>query len=140
MDDGRAPQDQRWIGARQVLFGQLRDARTELRGVLGIPQDATPASAADRLYAAARALDAGRRAEAVTALGSEAALTRLEALPYMPRVAQATNVAQSELGRLMGDDPTAAAADAASSRHPVEIPARSSHIARRRQPTAGVVQ
>ena len=98
------PQDPRWIGANPLLFGQLREARTELRGALGIPPDAAPGAVTQRLYDAARLLDAGRRAEAAAALG-EATLDRLSALPRLPRAAAATQFAQSELGRLMQEDP-----------------------------------
>jgi hypothetical protein len=100
------PQDQRWIGASPFLFAQLEGARTELRATLGIPQDATPAAVTQRLYAAAEALDAGRRTDAAAALGGEAALARLDALPQLPRTSSATQMAQSELGHLMGYDPT----------------------------------
>jgi hypothetical protein len=100
------PQDFRWTGASPLLFGQLRDARAELRGVLGIAPDASPVAVSQRLRAAARLLDEGSRAEAAAALGGEAALDRLGALPRLPRTAAATGLAQSELGRLMQEDPT----------------------------------
>lgn len=99
------PQDFRWTGATPLLFGQLRDARAELRGVLGIPPDASPVAVSQRLRTVARLLDEGRPEDAAAALGGEAALDRLGALPRLPRAAAATALAQSELGRMMQEDP-----------------------------------
>jgi hypothetical protein len=101
------PQDQRWIGASPSLFGQLDEARRELRVALGIAPAAAPAAVTQSLFAAAEALDAGRRAEAVGLLGGEATLARLGAMPQLPRTAAATQSAQTELGQLMGYDPAA---------------------------------
>lgn len=99
------PQDFRWTGASPLLFGQLRAARAELRAALGIPPDAPAAAVTQRLHAAARLLDEGRRDEAAATLGGEAALDRLASLPPLPRTAAATAFAHSELGRLMQEDP-----------------------------------
>lgn len=99
------PQDFRWTGANPLLFGQLRAARAELRGALGIAPDASPVAVTQRLGSAARLLDEGRRSDAAAALGEEAALDRLAALPRLPRAAAATALAQAELGRLMQEDP-----------------------------------
>jgi len=99
------PQDQRWIGASPLLFGELAAARTELRIALGIPAEATPAAVTQRLDTTAAALEAGRRAEAAALAGGEDRIATLAALPPLPRSAAATQAAQSALGRLMGDDP-----------------------------------
>lgn len=100
------PQDQRWIGANPLLFGELAGARAELRAALGIAPDAAPAEVTRRLDGIAAALDQGRSAEAATLAGGEDRLATLDALPPLPRGAAATQAAQSALGRLMGDDPT----------------------------------
>jgi len=90
-----------------VLF-QLRQARAEARGALGIAPDAPPEAVIEGLRGAANALDAGSTARAEAALsarrvftlGPRATLARLGALPPLPRTREAAGAVAAELDRL----------------------------------------
>ncbi len=105
------PGDPRWAPANPLLFPALAGARDELRGSLGLAPG-TPAAIGGALSGAADALAGGQRAQAAGLLdpvarrGGAAVLARLEALPPLPRAAQATRLAQEEMIRLNQDDPS----------------------------------
>lgn len=92
-----------WRRASPLLGPSLRAGRAELRAALGVPETIAPAAAAAAMLGAARALETGQPLRAEAALdpvsGGQggAALRRLAALPPLPRAAEATGLAQSEL-------------------------------------------
>jgi len=105
------PFDQRWIGAAPATFSRLALGRAEVRAALGLTADAAPHRVAEALGQAALALDGGNRAQAAAALnpvapgGGAAVLGVLDALPRLPRAAEATAMADREMLRLMQEDP-----------------------------------
>lgn len=85
---------------------QLLAARREWRGALGIPAAAPAQGVIDGLFAASAALAANDREAAATALtsnlfpaGPDATISRLAALPPLPRTALATEMARQSLDR-----------------------------------------
>jgi hypothetical protein len=100
------PVGPRWVEWTPQVGMGLQGARTELRGVLGIPDSAQPQAVVDALYAASRALRRGDRPAAAAALRraeaaeGEALLIRLAALPPLPRTRLATALAHQELIRV----------------------------------------
>ncbi|MGX9963748.1 hypothetical protein ACVFYP_10490 [Roseomonas sp. F4] len=92
-----------WRRASPLLGPLLIQGRDELRAALGIPASATPAAVAGAMLDAAGALEAGEVPRATAALDAVSAgqgaavLARLGALPALPRAAQATALAQSEI-------------------------------------------
>jgi hypothetical protein len=105
------PREQVWIGAVPTLFFALDRATAEVRAVLGIAPQATPAAVVQGFGEAAAALDRGAPDAAAAALapvatgGGAALAARLQALPRLPLAAAATNQAQQEMQRLMMSDP-----------------------------------
>ncbi|MBU8538990.1 hypothetical protein [Falsiroseomonas tokyonensis] len=92
-----------WRRATPLLGPALEQGRAELRGALGLAPAVPPPAAAAALLRAAAGLDAGDAGRAAAALDpvsagqGQALLQRLAALPPLPRAAQATGLAQSEL-------------------------------------------
>ena len=105
------PFDPYWISASPMAFQQLALARDEVRAALGLALDAPPHLLAAALGRAAMALDRNNRAAAADALapfapgGGAGVLTGLDALPRLPRAAEATSFAEREMMRLAQDDP-----------------------------------
>lgn len=104
------PTDQRFIGMPPAVAGQLAAGRAELRAALGIPAEARPAAVIGAMDAAAAALRRQDRAAALAALGAvtrpggaEAALALLDALPLLPRAAEAAGATQNGLTRMITD-------------------------------------
>ncbi|MBV1798024.1 hypothetical protein [Siccirubricoccus sp. G192] len=86
---------------------QLAAARAEMRGFLGIAPTAPPEPVIEGLRRAAAALRAGNRAGAEAALsgpsftaGPLVTLARLNAMPRLPRTAEAAGAVAAELDRL----------------------------------------
>lgn len=106
------PTDPAWIPASPLVFQSLRQGQAATRRVLGLDQAASPAAVSRALLDAAAALDAANREAATTALapvapgGGAALLARLESLPQVPEAANATRAAQSEMLRMMQEDPS----------------------------------
>lgn len=101
------PSNDTFANASPTLMPELATARREWRGVLDIAPGAPPQAIIDSLYMAGRALDAGQREAAASALppaifrrGGAATLTQLAALPNMPSTAAATATAQQALRTL----------------------------------------
>ena len=101
------PYDPRWTGMNPTVGLSLALGRDEARTALGIAGDAPPQPVIDRLYAASRALAAQDRGAAETLLsappftaGGPITLTRLAALPPMPRANEAGVLAVAEMWRL----------------------------------------
>ncbi|HYF08952.1 MAG TPA: hypothetical protein VD970_15120, partial [Acetobacteraceae bacterium] len=101
------PTDPRWFGMNPTVGLSLARGRDEARAALGIAPDAPPQPVIDRLYAASRALRAQDRTAAETTLagapftaGGAGTLTRLAALPALPRANEAGALALAELWRL----------------------------------------
>jgi len=105
------PFEQHWIAATPATFSRLTLGRDEVRGALGLSRDAPPHLVAAALGQAALALDRGDREAAATALnpvapgGGAGVLRVLDALPRLPRAAEATAMADHEMLRLMQEDP-----------------------------------
>lgn len=80
----------------------LQQARQDMRAAIGIPPAENSELVENRLRLAAQSLRAGDRARAEQALAGFApdALGRLTALPSLPRVATAGNMASNEIMRL----------------------------------------
>lgn len=104
------PNGPRWIGVSPNVTTALVEARNEARAALGIAPTAPPQAVIDQLYAASRALRVGDRVAAERSLspavfqgGGAATLSRLAALPPMPRANNAAVLAQFELYRLERD-------------------------------------
>jgi len=81
-----------------LALPMLQQGRAESRRAFGIRPDAPPQLAVDALFAAAVALEAGRREEATAALvpiaapgDAEAMRDRLDNLPHLPAAAAGTN-------------------------------------------------
>ncbi len=83
----------------------LRQARADMRAAIGIPAAENSESVENRLRLAGQALRAGERARAEAALAGfgPGVLDRLAALPSLPRVATAGNMASNEIMRLDQD-------------------------------------
>jgi hypothetical protein len=58
----------RWAGMAWIPAQEMLDARTEVRGILGIPENAPSQSVIDQLMAASRALNNGDEEAALAAL------------------------------------------------------------------------
>jgi hypothetical protein len=89
-----------------LVAPMLEQGRAEARNAFGFTPAAPPQRTVDLLYATAAALRAGNRAAALEFLapltgpgGSEAALERLAALPYLPAAASGTARARDSLSR-----------------------------------------
>jgi len=86
----------RWIGLDAITQQEMLDARTEVRGILGVPANAPSQSVINQLMAASRALDQGDQAAALAALsGPDFTKTpeqTLAILTHFPR-APAANIA-----------------------------------------------
>lgn len=102
------PTGPRWREFNPTVATQLATGLEELRPALGIAPDAESQPVIGSLYAASRALTAGDQAAAERALaapiftaGGAETLHRLNALPPLPRVAQASALAATELTRQM---------------------------------------
>jgi hypothetical protein len=104
------PNNPRFVGGPANLQTQMLQAREEWREALGIPPGLPPQPVIDSLYAAARALRAGQPEAAAAALptaifpqGGQVTLTRLAALPGLPRTNTAAVGATEVLRRAEGD-------------------------------------
>ena len=103
------PVGPRWVEYSPIVGSELRGARDELRGALGIASAAPSQAVVDSLYAAARALQRGDEAAAEAALrqpyvaDGRATLLRLASLPALPRTITATALTQQELVRVDQD-------------------------------------
>ncbi len=94
----------RWREFDPTVGLLLRDARQEVRGYLGVSQEAAPQAVVDALFATSRALRANDRAAAERILAPVASNPRqtvahLTALPLLPKANVATARAQQELDR-----------------------------------------
>ncbi len=58
----------RWFGMDSLPKEEMLEARTEVRGILGVPENAPSQSVIDQLMAASRALDKGDQNAALAAL------------------------------------------------------------------------
>jgi hypothetical protein len=58
----------RWAGQESIPKQEMLDARSEVRDILGVPENAPSQSVIDQLMAASRALDKGDQNAALTAL------------------------------------------------------------------------
>jgi hypothetical protein len=100
------PYGARWREFDPTVGLLLQRARQEVRGYLGISQDAAPQVVVDALFAASRALRANDRAAAERILAppvfpnARQTLAHLTALPLLPTANQATARAQQELDRM----------------------------------------
>jgi hypothetical protein len=95
----------RWREFDPTVGLLLRQARQEVRGYLGISQQAAPQAVIDGLYAASRALRANDTAAAERILSPLApnprqTLAHLSAMPLLPTANQATARAAQELDRV----------------------------------------
>jgi hypothetical protein len=104
------PNNPRFLGGPVNLQAQMLQAREEWREALGIPPGLPPQPVIDSLYAAARALNAGQPEAAASALpgvifpqGGQVTLTRLAALPELPRTNTAAVGATAVLRAVEGD-------------------------------------
>lgn len=102
------PTGPRWIEFNPTVGQQLQAGAAEARTAIGVAPSAPPQAVIDTLFAASRALMAGDGAAAATALnttvypaGGAATLTRLSALPPLPRAANATSAAANALNEMM---------------------------------------
>jgi hypothetical protein len=100
------PDNPRYPGISPTVAGQFERARREWRATLGIPEDQLPQAVIDALYAASRAIRAGRMDAAAAALpasifpqGGQTALLRLASLPSLPQTNQAAVAASETLQR-----------------------------------------
>ncbi|WP_149535384.1 hypothetical protein [Siccirubricoccus phaeus] len=105
------PTNPRFTALPPELPAQLAGAREEWRQALSVPRGLPPQRVIDSLYAAARALNAGQTAAAAASLppdvfpqGGQAALTRLAALPPLPRTSLAANGTATVLQRSLDGD------------------------------------
>jgi hypothetical protein len=90
----------RWYGMSWIPQQEMLDARTEVRGILGIPDSAPSQLVIDRLMAASRALNNGDQKAALAALSGpaftkppEQTLAILAHFPPAPVANQATMAA-----------------------------------------------
>ena len=90
-----------------AVLQTLQRARTEMRGYIGIPASADPQVVIESMRRAAVALRAGSRAQAEAALtgsafpeGPEVTLARLNAMPRLPRTAEAAGAVAAEIDRM----------------------------------------
>ncbi|MDO9711157.1 hypothetical protein [Paracraurococcus lichenis] len=90
-----------------AVLQTLQVARTEMRGYLGIPAGADPQVVIEAMRRAGAALREGSRARAEAALsvpafpaGPQAMLAKLNAMPRLPRTAEAAGMVASEMDRL----------------------------------------
>jgi hypothetical protein len=100
------PYGARWRGLNGTVPTDLAAGLQELRPAVGIAPNAPAQAVVDGLYAASRALRAGDQvgAERILSLpvftaGGPATLQRLAALPPLPRVAFASQMAAQEMDR-----------------------------------------
>jgi hypothetical protein len=96
----------RWREFDPTVGLLLQRARGEVRGYLGIAQDAAPQAVIDTFYTASRALRANDRVAAERILAPPVVpnagqtLARLAAMPLLPIANQATTRAAQELDRM----------------------------------------
>ena len=105
------PTGPRWWYFSPLVGLALRRGLADVRSAVGIAPEAPPQPVVDALYAASRALRAGDAEAARRHLspplfpaGGEATLTRLAALPPLPRAGFAAAFAARELHRLDRQD------------------------------------
>ena len=100
------PYGARWREFDPTVGLLLQRARQEVRGYLGVSQDAAPQVVVDALYTASRALRANDRAAAERIMAppvfpnAQQTLGHLAALPLLPTANQATARAAQELDRV----------------------------------------
>ncbi len=89
----------RWFGMNSIPKQEMLDARTEVRGILGVPENAPSQSVIDQLMAASRALNKGDQKAALAALsGPDFTKTpeqTLEILAHFPRAPIANSATMS---------------------------------------------
>ncbi|TCZ59914.1 hypothetical protein EXY23_15065 [Roseicella aquatilis] len=90
-----------------AVLQTLQAARAEMRGFLGIPDNADPQVVIEAMRRAGAALRAGNRAGAEAALsgpafpaGPQVMLERMSNMPFLPRCANAAGMAAAEIARL----------------------------------------
>lgn len=98
------PTNEGFSNASPTLAPELATARREWRNALGIAPGAPPQAVIDSLYQVSRALDAGQREVAASALspaiftrGGAATLAQLASLPSLPATAAAAATAQQAM-------------------------------------------
>lgn len=101
------PTDPRYTQMNPTVGRALALGRAEARGALGIDPGAPTQPVIDGLYAASRALSARDQSAAAAALAAPpfapGTLTRLAALPNLPRANEAGVLAAAELWRLQSE-------------------------------------
>lgn len=119
------PTNPRWTGMNPIVGIALGIGRNEARDALGIDPAAPPQQVIDRLYAASRALAVQDAAGATASLdaapftaGGGATLTRLAALPPLPRANDAGALAAAELWRMQTDGRAGGAGSDSGGAHP----------------------
>lgn len=108
--DGELRENPRYASEASITaLHALRQGVAEMRGALGIRQDAPRQVVIDGMRDAASALEAGSPARAEAALSSPAftlgpaeTLARLSRLPSLPRAREAASAASAEILRLDG--------------------------------------
>jgi hypothetical protein len=87
-----------------TLLPQLRDARREWRGALGVAPGAPAQRVINGLLAASQAIEQGRQDALASALasdvftaGADGTVARLNALPHLPRTAAAATAAERSI-------------------------------------------
>lgn len=103
----------RWIALDAITKQEMLDARTEVRGILGVPEDAPSQSVIDQLVAASHALDRGDQTAALAALSGpdftktpEQTLAILTHFPRVPTANRATMDANMNFFPGGGDGPS----------------------------------
>ncbi|MBD0271318.1 MAG: hypothetical protein ICV73_05255 [Acetobacteraceae bacterium] len=99
--------DPRWTGMPEGIRREMLLAREELRDAIGLDAAAPSAAAVSALLGAARALRAGDRRRAASALapplfrpGGEGSIARLADMGPLPQAANATALAQAVASRM----------------------------------------
>ena len=103
--------DPRWAAMPEGVRREMVLARSELRDAIGLDEAAPSGRAVSALLGAARALRAGDRRRAATALapplfrpGGEGSIARLADTGPLPQAANATALAQAAAARLDADE------------------------------------
>jgi len=103
----------RWVAMDAITKQEMLDARTEVRAVLGVPENAPSQSVIDHLVAASHALDRGDQAAALAALSGpdftktpEETLAILTHFPRVPDANHATMDANMNFFPAGGDEPS----------------------------------
>jgi hypothetical protein len=103
----------RWITMDAITKQEMLDARTEVRAVLGVPEDAPSQSIIDHLVAASHALDRGDQTAALAALSGpdftktpEQTLAILTHFPRVPDANSATMEANMNFFPMDDDGPS----------------------------------